>query len=90
MAEITSQISSTINGLTREFSIIAHNLANVSTAGYKRKCSTFSKSLIAQGAGTSAETGGEADLYSTFDFTQGSFIGTNRLLDFALHGKGFL
>ncbi len=89
MAEITSQISSTIDGLTREFSIIAHNLANVSTAGFKRKCSTFSKSLIAQGAGTIEETGGEADLYSTFDFSQGTFVGTGRSLDFALHGKGF-
>ena len=89
MAEITSEISSTIDGLTREFSIIAHNLANVSTAGYKRKCSTFSKSLIDQGTETIEETDGEVDLYATFDFTQGSFIGTGRSLDFALHGKGF-
>jgi flagellar basal body rod protein FlgG len=89
MAEISSQISATIDGLTREFSIIAHNLANVSTAGFKRKCSTFSKSLLAQGAGTIGETGGEADLYAAFDFSQGTFIGTNRSLDFALHGKGF-
>jgi len=89
MAEITSQISSTIDGLTQEFNIIAHNLANVSTAGYKRKCSTFSKSLMAQGAGTIEETGGEAELYATFDFSQGTFVGTGRSLDFALHGKGF-
>jgi flagellar basal body rod protein FlgG len=89
MAEISSQISSTIEGLTQEFNIIAHNLANVSTAGYKRKCSTFSKSLTALGAGTIGEAGGEADLYATFDFSQGTFIGTERSLDFALHGKGF-
>ncbi len=89
MAEITSQISSTIDGLTQEFNLIAHNLANVSTAGFKRKCSTFSKSLLAQGAGTTEETSGEADLYSTFDFTQGSRIETGRTLDFALCGKGF-
>ena len=89
MAEITSQISATIDGLTQEFNIIAHNLANVSTAGYKRKCSTFSKSLIAQGAGAIEETGGEADLYATFDFSQGTFVRTGRSLDFALHGKGF-
>ena len=89
MAEITSQISSTIEGLTQEFNIIAHNLANVSTAGFKRKCSTFSKSLIAQGAGTTEETGEVADLYATFDFSQGTFVRTGRSLDFALHGKGF-
>ena len=89
MAEISSQISSTIDGLTQEFNIIAHNLANVSTAGFKRKCSTFSKSLIDQGAGAIEETGGEIDLYTTFDFSQGTFVRTGRSLDFALHGKGF-
>ncbi|MHC4359755.1 MAG: flagellar hook-basal body protein [Planctomycetota bacterium] len=89
MSELTTLIGSGIDGLTREFNIIAHNLANVSTAGYKRRCNTFSKSLTAQGAGTTAETGDVADLYATFDFSQGSFIETGRSLDFALCGKGF-
>lgn len=89
MSEIAAQISSTIDGLTREFNIIAHNLANVSTVGYRRRCNTFSKSLVTQGAGTKTETGGEADLYATFDFSQGSLIETGRSLDFALCGKGF-
>jgi flagellar basal body rod protein FlgG len=89
MSELTTLIGSGLDGLTREFNIIAHNLANVSTAGYKRKCNAFSKSLTAQGIGTNAETGGEADLYATFDFSQGSFIETGRSLDFALCGKGF-
>lgn len=89
MSELTAQICSELNGLTREFDIIAHNLANVSTVGYKRRCNTFSKSLIAQGAGTKAETGVGDDLYTTFDFSQGSFIETGRSLDFALCGKGF-
>ncbi|MHC4125725.1 MAG: flagellar hook-basal body protein [Planctomycetota bacterium] len=89
MSELTEQNSLTLNGLTHEFNIIAHNLANVSTVGYKRKCNAFSKSLTAQGAETEAETGDAADLYATFDFSQGSFIETNRSLDFALCGKGF-
>jgi len=89
MSEITAQISSTIDGLAREFNIITHNLANVSTVGYKRRCNAFSKSLTAQGAGTKAETGDGTDLYATFDFSQGSFIETGRSLDFALCGKGF-
>jgi len=88
MSEITAQISSTINGLTQEFGIITHNLANVSTAGYKRRCNTFSKCLVAQGAWTNAD-GGEADLQTTFDFSQGSLNKTDRSLDFALCGKGF-
>jgi len=89
MSEIAAQISSTIDGLTREFNIITHNLANVSTVGYKRRCNAFSKSLVAQGVGTKAETGDGADLYTTFDFSQGNFIETGRSLDFALCGKGF-
>jgi len=89
MSEIAAQISSTIDGLTREFDIIAHNLANASTVGYKRRCNTFSQSLVTQEAGTKAETGSEADLYATFDFSQGSLIETGRSLDFALCGKGF-
>ncbi len=85
MSEITAQVSSAIDGLTREFNIIAHNLANVNTAGYKRRCNTFSKALMAQGVGT----GDEAELYSVLDFSQGSPAETGRSLDFALCGKGF-
>ena len=89
MSDIASQIGSSIDELTREFNVISHNLANVSTVGYKRRCNAFSKSLMAQGAGTKAVSGDESDLYSTFDFTQGSLIETGRKLDFALCGKGF-
>lgn len=89
MSDIVPQVSSAIGGLKREFSTIAHNLANVGTVGYKRRCNTFSKSLMAQGAGTKAESGEEVDLKSVFDFTQGNIIETSRPLDFALVGKGF-
>jgi flagellar basal body rod protein FlgG len=89
MSEISAQISSAINGLTREFNVIAHNLANVGTVGYKRRCNAFSKSLMTKGAGTRAVSGDESDLYSSIDFTQGSLIETGRKLDFALCGKGF-
>ena len=89
MSEITAQIGSTIEGLTQEFNVIAHNLANASTVGYKRRCNAFSKSLTAQGVGTKAETGDEADLSTSFDFSQGGFIETGRSLDFSLCGKGF-
>jgi len=87
MSELTAQISSTLNGLTREFNIIAHNLANASTAGYKRRCNTFSKSLMAQGA--VPEESGEVNLNTIFDFSQGRMVQTGRSLDFALCGKGF-
>jgi flagellar basal-body rod protein FlgF len=89
MSELTAQISSTLNELTQEFNIIAHNLANASTVGYKRRCNSLSQSLTDQGAGTTAETGDGTDLYAAFDFSQGNFIETGRSLDFALCGKGF-
>lgn len=89
MSEIPVQVSSAISGLTREFNVIAHNLANVSTVGYKRRCNTFSKTLMNQGAVPIAESTDEIDLHSVLDFSQGSFIETGRSLDFALGGKGF-
>jgi flagellar basal-body rod protein FlgF len=89
MPELAASIGPSIDQLTREFNIIAHNLANTSTAGYKRRCNTFSQLLTDQAAGTKTETSYEADLYSTFDFSQGSFTETGRTMDFALCGKGF-
>jgi len=87
MSDITDQVSTSIDALTKEFNIIAHNLANVSTAGFKRRCNAFSKSLDAQDAETYSP--GTIDLNSIFDFSQGSIVETGRPLDFALHGKGF-
>ena len=88
MSEVTANIGSALNGLEREFSIIAHNLANVSTAGYKRSCSTFAKQLMAQGV-ESIEADKEVELNTAFDFSQGNLTETGRPLDFALCGKGF-
>ncbi len=89
MAEITNQVSSSIDALMREFNIITHNISNVSTVGYKRRCNTFSKSLEAQGQGPETHSPGSIDLNSAFDFSQGSIVQTGRPLDFALYGKGF-
>jgi len=82
-------ISASTDALMREFDIIAHNLANVSTVGYKRMCNAFSKSLEAQGTGLQTYSPGSIDLTSAFDFSQGSIVETGRPLDFALYGKGF-
>lgn len=86
MAGIADQVSTSIDALTEEFNIIAHNLANVSTVGYKRRCNAFSKSLEAQDA--ESYSPGTIDLNSIFDFSQGNVVETGRRLDFALYGKG--
>jgi len=87
MSGITDQVSTSIDALTLEFDIITHNLANVSTVGFKRRCNAFSKSLEAQEA--ESYSPGTIDLNSVFDFSQGNVVETGRPLDFALHGKGF-
>ncbi len=45
MSDMRALIGSGINALTEEFQIITHNLANVSTTGYKRKSNAFSRLL---------------------------------------------
>jgi flagellar basal-body rod protein FlgF len=87
MSDTTIEISSSISSLTEEFNIITHNLANVSTVGYKRRCTAFSKALEA--AQSSANQQEQINLDAVFDFSQGNLIQTNRPLDVALSGSGF-
>ncbi len=89
MADITTQVASSVGALMREFDIITHNLANVSTVGYKRQCTAFSKALDAQ-TGFNEEGPGGVEMTADFDFSQGGVTYTGRSLDIALYGKGFL
>jgi len=89
MAGIIDQVSTTIEALTQEFEIITHNLANVSTVGFKRRCNAFSKILDEQPAAVETYSPGSVDLNWVLDFSQGSTVETGRPLDCALHGKGF-
>ncbi len=89
MAELIDQVSPSIEALMQEFYVITHNLANVSTVGYKRRCNAFTKSLEAQGQGSETYSPGDIELNSAFDFSQGGISHTERSLDFALFGKGF-
>ncbi len=89
MSEITDQVSSSIDALTKEFEIITHNLANVSTVGFKRRSNAFSQYFESQEAGTDTYSPGSIELNSVFDFSQGNIVETGRPLDFSLYGKGF-
>jgi flagellar basal-body rod protein FlgF len=89
MSTITEQVSTSLDALTKEYEIITHNLANASTAGYKRRCNAFSKVLEMQNADSPTYSPGSVELNSSFDFSQGSIVETSRKLDFALYGKGF-
>jgi flagellar basal body rod protein FlgG len=84
MADLTSDVSSSIADLTREFETITHNLANVSTIGFKRKSNAFSISLDPK----EEYSPGSVDPDSPWDFSQGELIETGRPLDVAIFGKG--
>jgi flagellar basal-body rod protein FlgF len=87
VADIAAQVSASLDSLTREFDIVAHNMANVSTAGFKRRCNGFTRALEAQEGGSLA--GAEDSSQGIFDFSQGQLVQTGRTFDFALSGKGF-
>lgn len=84
MSDVAAQVSASMRGLTREFDTIAHNLANVSTTGYKRRLSSFAGAMADQEGGGDQQAG-----TSSIDFTQGNLVETRRTLDVALYGKGF-
>ena len=85
MAGLASEVSTSIADLTREFETITHNLANVSTVGFKRKSNAFSLSLDPQ----QEYSPGSVDPDSPWDFSQGEMVETGRPLDVAIFGKGF-
>lgn len=89
MSEIMPQVSSSISALMREYETITNNLANVSTAGYKRRCNAFTKSLQRQMTGADKYLAGRIELNSSLDFSQGNLSETGRPLDFAIYGRGF-
>ena len=85
---------STISGLdalTGQYVNITNNLANASTAGYKRRQSTFGYELSqVAGAGQQRAVGSSRLLLqSSIDWTQGRLRHTGRPLDCALTGQGF-
>ena len=79
--------------------LIANNLANVNTTGYKRVKIHFQDALDAASivaalsgtaqAGDATVSAGVTVAGTMRDFTQGSFQSTGRPLDFAINGDGF-
>ncbi len=89
MSELTAQVSSSMEALMKEYEIITHNLANVSTVGFKRRSNAFTKALDDQNITEQSYKPGEVELSTAFDFSQGTMTETGREMDFALMGKGF-
>ncbi len=87
--EIAAIAGANLDALTRELDLIANNVANVSTAGFKRRTNSFSKVLEAQQKAGEPVNEEENKVTTSIDFSQGSLQCTERNLDFALYGKGF-
>ncbi|NLH15229.1 MAG: flagellar hook basal-body protein [Phycisphaerae bacterium] len=91
MADSIEGLSTSIQALTQEYETVAQNLANMSTAGYKRTLNSFSRELLSrlsENPDTMPEDGAITAI-STRDFTQGQLVKTDRSLDMAIQGKGF-
>src|SRR5438105_1907823 len=91
-----------LSSLSREIDVIANNLANVNTVGFKSSRANFEDLLYQEKQQPGVENGGgqqaPAGLYvglgtrisnTQFDFTQGSPVETGRDLDLMIQGDGF-
>jgi flagellar basal-body rod protein FlgF len=94
MGTVHDVTASSLAALTQEYRAISHNLANVSTAGYKQHVSKFHQILQQAGAVSPSQAIENAsdDLVRSevsLDFSQGSILATGRSLDVAIEGNAF-
>lgn len=75
------------SGLMREMDVVAHNLANVSTTGFRREGMVFSEFVRGTGEGPSLSMA----LGNTraVDLSEGALTATGGTWDFAIRGEGF-
>lgn len=74
-------------GLERQMNIVANNLANTNTAGFKAEGMVFSEYLIK--AEKPSKLSYVQDLASYHDLSEGNLEATGNDLDMAIQGKGF-
>jgi flagellar basal-body rod protein FlgF len=68
--------------------ILANNLANIETLGFKRD-RAFSEELDAAAAQSAADGSGDLVIHQVVDYSEGSLKQTNNQLDLAIQGRGF-
>lgn len=77
-----------MSGLRREMQVVAHNIANAATAGFKREGVVFSEFVVGverHEASLSMALGNTRQTY----LRQGAFSQTNGTFDLAIEGEGF-
>lgn len=83
-------VGSSLETLTRHYEAVTHNLANSSTAGFKRTVRSQGQSfaaLMTEAARRAASNAKVVTDRSAIDFSQGSLVQTGRTLDLALQGE---
>jgi len=77
-----------LSGLSNEMDAIAHNIANMSTTGYRREGLIFSEYVKSLDDDTASLSMATADA-RFLDSTQGSLTQTNGAFDLAIEGDGY-
>jgi flagellar basal-body rod protein FlgF len=75
-------------GLKREMQVIAHNIANAGTTGYRREAVVFSEFVARAGASEPSISMGLGNTRQTYQ-GQGALAQTNGSFDLAIEGAGF-
>jgi flagellar basal-body rod protein FlgF len=82
-ASVTRQM-----GLVKELDVVAQNIANAGTTGYRSEGLTFSEYIKRAGGGAPSLSLGHARAFQT-NFSQGALEQTGGPLDVAIEGDGF-
>lgn len=75
-------------GLSQELSMVANNLANISTTGYKTDRAIFSEYIQAAGQDQASTSMGRLSAHS-YELGQGGLRTTGNQFDLAIQGEGF-
>lgn len=75
------------SGLLREMQIIANNIANTATTGFKQEGILFSEYVVGTGEGASVSMA--TGRIGSTSFSQGAITQTGDSLDLAIEGEGF-
>jgi flagellar basal-body rod protein FlgF len=86
MSDFSAAALSRQSGLMRELNVIANNIANASTAGFKREASVFSEYVVKRD-GPSVSMGALRGHYAVLD--EGAYVRTDGTFDIAIGGEGF-
>jgi len=75
------------SGLMREMQIVANNIANAATTGFRQEGLVFSEHVVAMESGTSISMAGATARNTSM--VQGALSQTEGTLDLAIEGEGF-